>query len=143
MKNITIIDIARVVEWKDVKRAIKYHYPYDRNNYEELFEKIKKYRKIKQNHKEVINIFVCGMVNILKGAEDSFYSIETNKFSLDFRSWKSISRIPISQDTLDHYLYEDILAHFIWEITFYGTEEKMNKKSEILRERASEFNKLK
>jgi hypothetical protein len=141
MKNITIIDLARAVEWKDVKHAIKYHYPDDKNNYEKLFGEIKKYRKIKQHNKEFITVSVCGMVNMLEEAEDNCYSIQTDKFSLSFRSWKVLARMPIAQDTLDHYLYEDILAHFIWEITFYGNEEKMNETAKGIAEKVIEIKK--
>lgn len=141
MKNITIIDLARAVEWKDVKRTIKYHYPDDKNNYEKLFEEIKRYKKRKQYNKEFITVSVCGMVDVLEEAEDNYYSIQTDKFSLSFRSWKVLARMPIAQNTLDHYLYEDILAHFIWEITFYGDEEKMEKTAEELAERVIEIKK--
>ena len=141
MKNITIIDLARAVEWKDVKRAIKYYYPNDKNNYEKLFEEIKKYRKRKQHNKEFITVSVCEMVNMLEEAEDNCYSIQTNKFSLSFRSWKVLARMSIAQDTLDHYLYKDILAHFIWEITFYGNEEKMNETAKEIAEKVIEIKK--
>ena len=136
-----MIDLARVTKWKCVKRSIKYHYPDDKNNYEKLFEEIKKYRKIKQHHKEFITVSVCGMVNVLEEAEDNCYSIQTDKFSLSFRSWKSLARMPIAQGTLDHYLYEDILAHFIWEITFYGNEKKMGKTAKELVKRVVEIKK--
>jgi len=37
---------------------------------------------------------------------------------------------PISKETLDHYIYEDIITHFLWEITYNGFTEKEMEKQE-------------
>lgn len=128
-----IIDIAKVVKWVDVKRALDYFYPEDKNNYESLFKKIQKFRKQKQKDKdEVIEI---------KTHDESFcdtkdfkryYSVSTNRYSLSFRPWLKVSNIEISEDTINHYTLPEILAHFIWEITFYGDESSMKKRGKAL-----------
>ena len=128
MQNITIIDIAKVIQWKDIKRSIKHYYPTDKNDYSELFEDLKKYRKRKHIDKdEFITVFVSGFVDRLEEGDENCYGIATNKYSMSFRQWKVLANIPIHEDTLKHYLYKDILAHFIWEITFYGNEKDAKK----------------
>lgn len=141
MKQITIIDIAKVTEWKKVKRAIKYFCPQDKSDYEKLYEDIKTYRKRKhKDATEYITLQVCGFVDNLKTAnEDNFYTIQTDKYSMSFRSWKLLASIPIHKDTLRYYLFEDILAHFLWEITFYGPEKKMNSLAKDLRKTQKEI----
>lgn len=128
MKQITILDIAKVIEWKDIKRSIKHYYPTDKNDYSELFEDLKKYRKRKHTDKdEFITVFVSGFVDRVEEGDGNNYGIATNKYSMSFRSWKTLANIPIHKNTLKHYLYKDILAHFIWEITFYGNEKDAKK----------------
>ncbi len=121
----TIREIAQLVKWKQVKRAIKYFYPDDKNDYEGLFKKIQGMRKRKQkDSEERIEIYAVGE---LESPKERYYSIFTNKYSLSFRGWNEIANVPIAETTLEHYELQDILAHFIWEITFYGTEEQMKK----------------
>lgn len=141
MQKITIIDIAKVTEWKKVKRALKYYCPKDKSNYEKVFEEIQKYRKRKhKDASECITLEVCGIVDDLKNAgKDNFYTIQTDKYSMSFRPWKTLANIPIDEDTLCHHLFEDILAHFIWEITFYGPEKRMNTLAKNLRKTQKEI----
>ncbi|MCK4686603.1 MAG: hypothetical protein KAT66_00575 [Candidatus Lokiarchaeota archaeon] len=145
---ITIREIAKGLEWKDVKRSIKYYYPKDRNDYESLFEAIKKYRKRKSKYsKEVIEIDVYNQANVDKihsieaDIEESYYYIGTNLYSMSFRLWRELANIPISKETLEHYLYKEILAHFIWEITFWGTEKKSRKIAKDMQKKVIEIKK--
>ena len=124
-----IINITKLVEWKDIKKSLMYHYNYGYTNknligYEKVFNTVKKYRKSKPEYPdEVIEINAC-----IEEDAENWYSIYTNKYSLSFRSWKKVANIPISKKTLEHYIYEDIIAYFLWEITFNGfTEKEMEK----------------
>lgn len=145
--KITPRDIAQEVKWSDVKKAIKYFYPDDKNNYADLFKRIKAFEPQKQEMKgEKIEIHVQDFYRSMKEkvplkeiAEDRFYSIATNKYSMSFRKWEGLANIPISKKTLDHYMFEDILAHFIWEITFHGTEEEAEKEGEALQKIADDI----
>jgi len=132
----TILDILKQTKWTDIKKAIKYFYPDDKNNYKQIYIELK--RKQKQQHfrkdEQIKLIFV--RENIIG---DSFYAISTNKYSLSFRLWSELVNIPISKTTLQHYSNEDIIAHFIWEITFYGTEKNMMSIANELDEYVKEF----
>jgi len=135
--KITILDIVKKLEWEDVKRAIKYFYPIDKNNYESLFYELRKYRKQPVKDKNEVIKITCFKLSgyALKQKDpikemlemDDFYSISTNKFSISFRKWRELVNLPISEDTLNHYKFVDIIAMFIWEITFYGNEKETKK----------------
>jgi hypothetical protein len=137
MKNITILDIIKEVKWIDVRRAIKYFYPFDKNNYEKLFYDLQKYKKqAPKRNNEVITIH-CNKINeySLKQKEpikymlenEDFYSIQTNIYSMSFRSWKELINLPVAEETLNHYRFADIVGMFVWEITYYGNEKEMKK----------------
>lgn len=126
-KEINIIDIAKLNEWKDVKRAIRYYYPEDKNNYEGLFNDIQSWKRKKMQKGEVIEIRASGRLGNDWRGEDEFYTISTNRYSMSFRDWRELASIPISENTFQTLTTCDILAHFIWEITYYGTEEEAKK----------------
>lgn len=148
--NITIIDIARVVDFKDVKRAIKYYYPTDKNNYESVFEKLKNVKKRKHlDENEFLQLNItdinCGYFNdndvkkLLKKLKDFGYSIHTTKYGLSFMPWSKIANIPIETETLNRYALEDIMAHLIWEITFYGNEKQTQETAKDLKKRVNDI----
>ncbi len=120
--NTTIREIVKLVEWNDVERAIKYFYPDDKNKYKPVFEKLKTIRARKhKNPKEFIEMnayFEDGL---------GYYHVATNEYSMSFRKWAELANIPIAEDVLKHMTFEAIVAHFIWEITFYGTEADSKK----------------
>lgn len=130
-EKITIRDMILHLEWKHVKRAIKYFYPTDRNNYEPVFEQLKTIPKRKyKDPKEFIEVnCIWDLVpeNFKEKYNETYYRIATNKYSMSFRRWKDLVNIPISEETLKHYTPVDIVAHFIWETTFYGNEKDTAK----------------
>lgn len=147
-KQYTVLDILPHVSWKNVKRAIKYFYPSDKNDYSKLFEHLKTVKSEKhKNKKEFITI---GAINFWPEGNGKFrieeedsrgYSIATNLYSMSFRKWSELLNIPIEPETLDKFLLEDIVAHFIWEITYYGLEEDSTKKGQELIKRVEEIRK--
>ena len=120
-KAYTIRDIIQDTTWKQVKRAIEYHYPKDTNDYKKLYKQIKKYPKIKHKDKDE---YIIVQVNQFFDVKDRWIGMHTNKYSMSFRPWIELANIPIGKETLDHILIEEIVAHFIWEITFYGSEQE-------------------
>jgi hypothetical protein len=132
MKNITILDIIKIAKWKNVEKAIKFYYPDDKNDYLPIFKKIQKFPKEDQKIKNERIKLTCKDCLIEEDPfeklyGEQYYRMFTNKYSLSLRPWKEISNIIISEDTLNHYRFDDIIAHFIWEITFYGDEEEFMK----------------
>lgn len=135
--KISVLDIIKELKWVDVKRAIKYFYPTDKNNYEKLFYDLQKYKKQPAKRNDEVIKITCFKLSeyALKQKNpiremlemDDYYSISTNKYSMSFRPWKELINIPIEEATLNHYKFADIAAMFIWEITYYGNEKEMKK----------------
>lgn len=125
-KTFTIRDIVKLIEWKDVKKAYLYYYgKKGLNGLEEVFELIKTFRKQKpKNKNEFIEVMVGGCLE-LEPEEDRYYSVHTTKYSLSFRKWRELVNIPIQKETIRRYKLREIVCHFLWEITFYGYDEKM------------------
>ena len=121
----TILELLPFVKWKTIKRAIKYYYPDDKNDYEGLFGQLKTFKKRKPKNKDE-RIEICSHNDAFYFKDEDmwseWYSIHTNQYSFSFREWRELVNIPISKETIKHYAFTDILAFFIWEITFYGTE---------------------
>ena len=135
MKRKTIIEIANHCHWKDVKRAHKYFYPYYSKpksgvleRLEEIFEEIRKYTKVKVDPKEYIEVsyindFDIGMSDDAK--EEGYFSIATNEYSMSFRPWKKLANLKVKQSNMTNAI---IMAHFLFEITYYGYEKEQMKK---------------
>lgn len=139
IKTKTIRDIIQGLKWKDVNNAKKYFYPEDKNNYEPVFRHLLKIKPRK--HKDAKEFIELEVVHeALKGfPEEHWYDMVTNKYSMSFRKWAELANIPISENTLNHYKYEEIIVHFIWEITFYGTEADSMKKAKEIQEIVDDY----
>jgi len=124
----TIQQIIKDVKWKEVERSLSYFYP-DMNTkkYKKVFTYLCSVKKRKQKDvDEELKINTCGGEDNVK-IDNIYYHTHTNKYSLSFRRWAEVSNLNISKDTLDHYKREEIIAHFIYEITWYGMEDRMIK----------------
>ncbi len=159
--KLTIRELIPLTTFKNVSRALKYHYPVDHNNYEKLFYRLGKMQKFKVKPDEFLEIYGGippyylednNLDKFIKDIKDEMndtgYGINILKpkdklihWSMSFVPWKKLANMPISHDTLCHYSFEDIIAHFIWEITFYGNEKQMNKQKNIIFERMREAKK--
>lgn len=144
---LTMKDLASLTSWKKVKEAIKYYYPEDKSDYEDVFQRICMAPKVRVKKGESIRV-KGGMYldwewfkehgkkfleDVKTGEEEIYYGIDITKegddtpWSMSFQKWDYLINLPISVDTLTHYTPKDILAHFIWEITYYGNEKQMEK----------------
>ena len=154
--TISVRDILRnkLVKWENVRDAIKYHYPSDKSNYKKLFKELGEKRK-KQTakgewlvvesgidisddwfKKDGINSFY--FESLKGGDEEEYYSVNIMKegekytYSCSFVPWIDMVNFPIHPLTFRHITMTDIVAHLIWEITFYGPEDKMKKQGKEL-----------
>ena len=163
--KLAIKDIAPIVKWKDVKKAIKYHYPHDKNDYEKLFVRLQtKIPKVRIKKGEFLEVYggidiksewwanpkwggQKYLDDIKNGDECEYYGIHMKKegddtnWSISFIKWDYLASMPIHPETLKAYTFVDIIAHFIWEITFYGPEKQMEKHGKELLKRVSKIKK--
>ena len=87
-----------------------------------IFEEIKVAKWAKElDPKEKIRINCWS--DFLDEEIPQYYGIATNKYSLMFRRWAELANIKIENATLDNNLREEIVAHFLWEITYSGYHE--------------------
>ena len=151
-KGITVKDILKnkYVQWKDVNKSIKYHYLSDKNNYEELFYDLGKMRckPIKKGEWLVVKggfdytaewfeekgkSYDFFMEDVMDKDIGQYYSLELRvegedmPYGVSFIPWGKMVNYPIDLETFKHFKMVDIVAHFIWEITFYGPEEESIK----------------
>ena len=132
-KELTIKDLLEWVTIKEVKRAYDYHYADYANNCAITIRQLKAMSRRKHENKgeklELTNGYWPDMFSrtMKEVVEDRYYHMATNKFGLSFRRWAEIASIPISHKTINHYSFEEIVAHFIWEIRFYGSEKQAMK----------------
>jgi len=120
-----VIDILKNTKWKDVKRSLLYYYPDQIKNitaYEKAYNKIKKFKEIEvKDKKEYI------IIRLVEDEYEEWYDICTNKYAFSFRPWIDLVNLKIKKCNLRE---DDIIAHFIWEITYYGfTEKKIEKEA--------------
>ena len=127
----TIRDLIGRTTWPEVKRAMKYFYPKDKGDYEEVF---KYFASVETGpplrKKEKIEVYMVFEEAYL---EDTYYSVHTNLYSLSLREWPELASIPFSKVTLRNYRPAELAAHFIWEVTYYGTPKDIAKlKAELI-----------
>ena len=121
-----IKELAKKCKWKDVKRHLVFIYPEQRQNikrYKEIFEEVKNAKDIKVDKKEYIDIKRC--FDIYDNEITEWYGIATNKYSLSFRKWEDLANLKVRQNNL---LNAEIMAYFLWEITYSSFDEKTIKK---------------
>lgn len=134
----TIIDLVKTTSWRDIQKALKYHYPKDKNNYEPVFNYLFKTKKGKIKEKEELQIR-CLKKDELN--DDDYYSTNGTKYSLSLRKWREVASLPIEEETYRNNKDAEIVAHFIWEITFYGNEKDIEKLKKELNLAAKEIKK--
>jgi hypothetical protein len=136
-----IVQAIKYVKFKDVARALKYFYPEPKINkstmkrYEEIMKEIGNYKS-----KEIIDCQLdIGLVPAYKCFSksekkwiwlveigDEYYSTnckhnkEKQTYAIEFTRWEESSQWKIRTDSLKHYTLPEIIAHYLWEITFCG-----------------------
>lgn len=137
---ISIKDLCQITEFEDIQRAVKYHYPTDDNNYTSCYEYIKsvKTKEIFPDEELILSVDRFDWEDIDSELDnDEYYSIHTiengETFAVSFRPWEDLASIAISEEALRNNTYAEILAHFIWEITFYGDQEQTKEVADSLK----------
>ena len=147
----TIKDLCQLVTFEDVQRAVNYHYPIDDNDYSLCFMQLSNavWDDPPLKDEEIIldvsryDWQVVAEEENIDLDNDEYYSIHTldgkEEYAVSFRSWDELANIPISEEALRNNTYEEIVAHFIWEITFYGSEEQSKCISNSLQQTVKEI----
>lgn len=127
----TIKDIIEYVSIEELNRSLKYFYPKDKNNYNDVYNKIKAMNRCNGFDGEVTLKIRRDFLDDEKGLDCESFSIGLKEndieYSSSFLPWTTFANTPIAQEVLDSNTYSDILAHFIWDITFFGDEQEMQQ----------------
>lgn len=141
IKDLTIKQIAKLVKVEDVASSLEYHYPHLKLPKGFAKSMLKRFTtapwKKPKDLKERLEVYGS---NTNWGDEiDCFYGIHTiildtmeswgkpKSWSLSFRPWNELINMKVYDGTFEHYALDDIIAHFIYEITWYGPEKTMRK----------------
>jgi hypothetical protein len=146
-----IIDAIKYVKFKEVKRAMKYHYPdtskKSMDQYEKIMKEIGEY-KLKEDKNWELRIdlvtaskfyvkrekkwyddikigeeyYVTHVKKMLKDKDD-YYGC----YAIEFTRWEESSKWKISTDVLKKYTLPEIIAHYLWEITYCGFTQKQSQ----------------
>ena len=131
----TLKQLAQKTKWGDVRRYLQFYYPEQKKSlprYKEIFAEIQEMKDKKTDPKEYIDIKRIFDKFEKENSENSgeYYDIATNKYSLSFRPWIDVINLKVRQNNLFN---AQIMAHFLWEITYSGFYEKdVQKKGDEL-----------
>lgn len=149
-KEIRVIDVAGVVPWKLVKKAMEFLHPTHGKRgekvYMNLLKQIAAYPRTRTpKKKEYLKVHAGGGRWVIdrpdfhkdqtneEMLEDDYISVSIIKegdpqhWGLSFNPWKKLSNLIVEEETLNRYPLAMIMAEFMWEITWYGPEEKALK----------------
>lgn len=128
IETVRFATIVASVDFDKVFDIIATQYPDQadgREKYNEVFNRIHSMTPLKHNLTDII-------INIEKVTEDdkTWYDVHGKvhnkpyRYSIEFDPWINWISYFVSQTTLDSLTYEEIVAHCLWEMTYYGFDEK-------------------
>lgn len=155
-----IIEMAGLISFRQVARALKFHYPSPvikkatLKRYQEIMLEISKYKPEETPGEELIitmsrpYTWKTDEGELVNGdmPGEEYYHVSMKKkgedvnYGIDFCRWEIASSWKISEDTMKHYTPGEILAHFLWEITFCGwTQAPIQRRMKALEKMAEEI----
>ena len=144
-------------DWDSIRSAILRLYSDDRKNmpgFESVFQRLQALTPAMTNMRIVLDEVldddenerytdVCGKDGTLKKEEnpevfkDDEIGNQEVSYGIEFVEWEEWRGMDIDPGSLLKYSVSDILAHCLWEMTFYGyTQDAIRKQAKQLKERA-------
>src|SRR5581483_5796854 len=144
LKDLCPRELAQYVTWKDVKESLRFHYgkAYKWNGGESILERIKNAPKKRSKSGQFLEIYAANTVYPNdRDMDESNYGIhliepknidpmtkEPKVWGMSFVNWDRLINTKFLQGMFRHYTSTDLMAHFIWELTWYGNESDTKKK---------------
>lgn len=164
----TLSDLIATIRWADVKAALIWGYPDAEasiDDYRRVFESLRKLDPIPSNMRIIVRKTLPegpegapvyevsgrdGSLNrdqrdfpSLGPSADSAYANAETDFSLSLESWERWLGMAIDPATLAVYAPAQIVAHCVWEMTFYGLEpSQIEEVREEIKRRAEELDSM-
>jgi len=143
-------------KWDEVCAALIHLYPNDRKNiagFKMVFEQLQTLTHAESNMRiileEVFDEFENGWYTCVSGKNGTLKKEENSEifkddkignqevsYGIEFVDWKKWLGMDIDLGSISNYSETDIMAHCLWEMTFYGyTQEAIKKQSVQLEEK--------
>ena len=143
----TIIELTQKIKFREVGRALKYYYPNPKigketmNRYKEIMKEVSEY-KIKEDKNWYFDISVAKpfkfydkskkeWVSFIDYGEEYHNVSGINKkekekiyYAVEFKPWQVVANYKINPLLFNYYTSAEIIAHFLWEMTFCGYEQE-------------------
>jgi len=157
----TIIELTQKIKFREVGRALKYYYPNPKigkktmNRYKEIMKEVSEY-EIKEDKGWYFDVSVVKpfkfydknkkeWVSFIKYGEE-FHNVsginkkEKKYYAIEFTPWQKVANYKINPLLFNYYTSAEIIAHFLWEMTFCGFEQKtVQKEVKKLNKSVKEF----
>lgn len=122
--EVKVKDVAKRTKWVHVKRSFEFFYPdtgtkINKKAFNVLINA--KYKKVDKS--EFVEIAIIRE----EDGFDDWITTSTNKYSLSFRPWEKIANFYLKKEVLESLYDSDIIAHVLYEMTWYGDEKKTQK----------------
>lgn len=145
----TIIELTQKIKFKDIARALRYYYPHPKitkktmDRYKEIMKEVSEY-EINEDKDWYFDISVAKPFKYynkdkkkwiwLVNYGEEYYSVSGRKkknemfYAIEFTPWQEVANFKIKPILFNYYTSAEIVAHFLWEMTFVGFEQKTIKK---------------
>lgn len=145
----TLKDFIMNVSFEQVAEVLKRKYPKDwkgagnGEGFEMVFNNLKEMEPVSRD--DGMKIEIKHIVQNFEGEIEEFDSVggvddDGKRWALDFIPWAEWLGMGIHENTLQNYSHEEIVAHALWEMTFYGYyEEDIQQKADDLRKAKEEI----
>lgn len=153
-------ELTKVVSFDAVMYSLAGHYPHIKwhpTRMKKVYNRIKtsKYRKPKKSD-ERLAVYILN-TNERWGKKweiESYYSIHTietehmdlhtkepKQWGMSFRPWTDTMSMKFTEDNFKNYSLADMLAHYIYEITWHGTEKQTAEKGKKMYDEVAKITK--
>lgn len=126
----TFKDLIILSEWKDVERAMLYYYPDQKYNiprYKEIFEEFKTMEPGELKNRQNEGRLTVSVVTDILDPEENIQSYNVTLepyYSIGMMPWRKILGLEVSEEAQKSFTREEIVAHVLWDFTFYGFYEE-------------------
>lgn len=129
-------DVLSRVLWHNVWNELSYHYPDQIYAQEGYF---RMYLHLIETDPVLQDMYLDIQYVEEEDSEDNYHNVvgiedgDDTKYALDFMPWNEWLGLKIKEDLLERYSEEAVIAHSLWEMSFYSFDEEeiKNQRNEI------------
>ena len=152
IETIQFADLLKTVEFETVFSRLLFYFPgqeRSKQKYKEVFETLLNLKPRPMTNLKSIFIKVSYQKDFFDNKEyitvsgTQVFDSDNVNYGIEFCSWKDWVSMHITQDSLDNFTKEDIVAACLYEMTFFGfTDSEVQAEAKKLQESYEECKKL-